>query len=137
MYVHIDYPHHSGYMIGCGACETRCHCTGEVGVEDCVYCQELKGTTETLESISTHDLKPGDIVLRHGMRLRLNGEGTVSRSHPTNEYSPTLWWNAEILNIDDVRADPTHAVPRSWIADGRWTVQGNGLARWTVERESA
>jgi len=85
----------------------------------------------TFENVSTHDLKDGDVIHRYGMRIQITGPGKVT-NHPTNEYSPTLWWDGQILNIGEVR--DTGYIPRSWIGDGRWTIQGNGLARWTVER---
>lgn len=137
MSTHIDYPHIPGYMIGCAACEEKCHCTGEQGAEDCVHCQEEHAQEENaigerLENVSTHELKSGDIVLAYGMRLLLSGDGTVSTGHPTTDPGPALWWSATILNIDEVREEPL--VPNAWIRDGKWTVQGNRLARWTVER---
>lgn len=32
---HSDYPHHPGYLVGCTACESRCHCDGEAA--QCVF----------------------------------------------------------------------------------------------------
>lgn len=32
---HVDYPHHPGRLVGCPACEARCHCTA--GSEVCVF----------------------------------------------------------------------------------------------------
>lgn len=32
---HVDYPHHPGFLVDCGACEARCHCTPRSAM--CVY----------------------------------------------------------------------------------------------------
>jgi hypothetical protein len=105
------------------------------------------------ESVTTHELKVGDRVLDAGMILRIDTEPVVSTAHPVNEYAPTLWTDAVIENWNDlVRAADTDRQIAGFIvgivrsdmaADGhrarngrapydvpRWTIQGNGLARW-------
>lgn len=81
--------------------------------------------------VSTPDLQVGDIVHTHGMRCLIETELTESRSHPPGCF----YVAARVLNRDDV---PSSHVPRSWTAqeDGvhRWTIQGNRLAGWHVER---
>jgi hypothetical protein len=32
---HVDYPHSPGYLFGCWACESECHC--RPGNAQCVY----------------------------------------------------------------------------------------------------
>lgn len=86
--------------------------------------------------LSTHELRDGDIVLVYGMRVRLDGAGNESKAHPQHEHSPTLYWDGVIENLAEVLADGY--VPKSFVRDGGlWTIQGNGLAHWTVERKSA
>lgn len=98
--------------------------------------------------IPTSQIRAGDVVLEHGMRVRidfireyeggLDGSGvpgmTVYGCHGT------------VLNLAEVRA--ARIVPMSflttdkwvegqgWTTDRRdaWTVQGNDLATWTVDK---
>jgi hypothetical protein len=101
-----------------------------------------KTTTGTVRlTVTTHDLRPGDVVLTHGMRVEIPADGmTVANTGPDN-YAPTLWASGRVLNPDDVARD--RIVPVAWLYDDhrggqrsepRWTIQGNGLARWYVER---
>lgn len=101
-------------------------------------------------SQTTHELQPGDLVITHGMRCLIDQDIVVSQSHPTNEFSPVLWTRAQVLNPEQVQAD--RFVPYGWLFDNhwvegrgwvrgdelgeqpRWTIQGNGLARWYVVR---
>ena len=81
---------------------------------------------------STHDLAPGDVVRSHGMRLLIDQE-LHHYPDPNDPWGPTITTRARCLNFDDI-TDPTL---RHWLTergDGiRWTIQGNGLARWFVE----
>jgi hypothetical protein len=95
---------------------------------------------------TTPELEQGDIVNCHGLRCLIDSEPQVSKGHPTNENSPTMWTQALVLNRDAV---PTEIVPVGWTADWkrpyarteplphdgqhRWTIQGNKLATWAVE----
>jgi hypothetical protein len=36
--VHADYPHEPGRLYDCEACESQCHCTGDPGHTQCVFC---------------------------------------------------------------------------------------------------
>jgi hypothetical protein len=89
----------------------------------------------TLVHVTTHGLRPGDVVLVDQMRLVIDRPIKTSTAHPQNEHSPTLYTPALCLNVDEV----TDAYLRQCLReDGdRWTVQGNGLARWTVERTTS
>jgi len=105
--------------------------------------------------LRTSELREGDIVLEHGMRLLIDQPIEVSKNHP--EVLPrwegedvgdghTRWTRALLLNRDEV---PYDLVPFSWTADWkrntrydgvphdgqhRWVVQGNDRASWRVER---
>lgn len=84
--------------------------------------------------LNTHELQAGDVVITHGMRVQLNGTPTVW--WPTGPRDPQAgqtvsWTDTTVLNRDEVEAG--NYVPMGFIANG-WTVQGNRLARWTVER---
>ena len=91
---------------------------------------------------TTPELVKGDIVQCHGMRVLIDGEPVKSRSHPGDS---TYYYTGLVLNRDEV---PNAAVPVGWTADWkrnarheplphngehRWTIQGNELARWSVE----
>ena len=98
----------------------------------------------------TSELREGDVVNCHGMRCLIDRPIEISRSHPHREGvgdGKTRYTQALVLNREDV---PTAVVPIGWTADWkrnaryeqqphdgehRWTIQGNDLARWHVERE--
>ena len=91
-------------------------------------------TTELL-TLTTHDLRVGDIVRSHGMRILLDHEPTIwvdNGGTGRTVYS----WSGLVTNEADVLA--TNLIPRSWMhhdsTEARWNVQGNELARWNVER---
>lgn len=95
-------------------------------------------------TLSTPELRKGDVVTCHGLRCLLDSEPQLSRSHPGTS---TFYCLALVLNRDEV---PNEVVPVAWTADWdrgrsrheprphdgehRWTIQGNDLARWSVER---
>jgi hypothetical protein len=89
-----------------------------------------------LVSKVTSELRPGDLVRHHGMRLRVTEEPFVATGHHMNDQAPAFGevrlTRAEVENIDDPAIDPF--VRRLLDADSpTWTIQGNDLARWTVE----
>ena len=93
-------------------------------------------------TLKTSELREGDIVLEHGMRVRLDsGVRTPESEHGTVYSRP-----GTVLNLDEVRE--AKIIPPSFLGDGEkwvegrgwttdrddsWTVQGNDLAHWTVE----
>lgn len=94
-------------------------------------------------TVTTSELRRGDIVNCHGMRCLIDREIEVSRSHPDRPGvgdGKTRWTQARVLNRRDV---PCEAVPMSWTLDWdrngtpdgthRWTIQGNDNALWAVE----
>lgn len=111
------------------------------------------------ESITTHDIRVGDLILNYGMRIRVDQEPQQT-NHPVNEWSPTLATAAVIENWDEmveasktdisvagfivgmVRGDmsPDGLRPRNGLepyTEPRWVIQGNGLARWPRAIEEA
>lgn len=87
--------------------------------------------TEELEKVTTDQLQPGDLVLSHGMRIRL-GE----RNEYAGSYGGTAWWfPGTVENMSEVY-QPDHVTAGLLKADGQWTIQGNELATWwrVVER---
>lgn len=103
----------------------------------------MNSTTLTL---STSELREGDVVICHGLRCLIDRPLEVSTAHPGYE---TRWTQALVLNRDEV---PNEIVPVHWTSDWkrnardearphdgehRWTIQGNDLARWSVERAPA
>lgn len=98
-------------------------------------------------TVKTSELRDGDIVLTHGMRCLIDRPLQISNSHPVaRDGSRCRWTQALVLNREEV---PGHVVPVSWTADWdrnrrgddlphdgehRWTIQGNDLASWYVER---
>lgn len=102
----------------------------------------MTGTLTTIRKTSS-ELVQGDIVLTHGMRVRLD-EGGPATSHI---HDGVTAWRGTVLNMDEVKAAgivpmsflrslDTHYVPGvGHVADrtDEWRVQGNDLASWTVE----
>ena len=96
--------------------------------------------------IRISELRVGDIVLDHGMRLLVDRPVEISKSHPVaSDGSFCRYTQALVLNRDD---PATAAVPRSWTADWkrngeqtphdgehRWTIQSNDRMTWRVERD--
>jgi len=72
---------------------------------------------------TTHELREGDIVRSHGMRLLIDQEIEV--------YDDTRATSALILNPEEVIE--IGFVPRRWIERGRWRIQGNEKARWRID----
>ncbi len=99
------------------------------------------------ETITTHDIRPGDIILSHGMVLLVDSEPRVSKGHGVTEYGGECKVTAAlVLNWEEVQAT-ADALLVSFIRDDmapdghaarngrrntepRWTIQGNGLAQW-------
>jgi hypothetical protein len=94
----------------------------------------------TTQTVKTSQLRIGDVVLAHGLRLLIDRPLLQSTAHPVST-GPTLYTQALVLNRDDV---PNSVVPISWTREWnrsgpdndehRWTVQGNDLAQWMIER---
>ena len=84
------------------------------------------------ESITTHDIRKGDVVWTTGLRL-LVLDDPHETNHPINEYSPTLAVNSRILNWDKVKSLVGGLAGRDAAGNRYWRIQGNGLARWTRE----
>lgn len=91
------------------------------------------------EGITTHDIRIGDRIANYGMVLVVDREPRQT-SHPENGGGTTLATRAVIENwpalveraaLGDSTAQYITALADK-DADGiaRWTIQGNGWARW-------
>lgn len=87
--------------------------------------------------VTTSQLAVGDIVLSHGMRVRLDERNVYGEAYGNLE--PVYAFVGTVLNMDEVRAD--RLVPLSFLRhsarpgrDDVWIVQGNELAIWIIER---
>lgn len=119
---------------------------------------------QLLHGVPTQNLRAGDIVLCHSMRVRLGTlrtyhggsysgrhgtEGRCTQGHGpagTDSCCVVYSWSGTVLNLDEVRA--AGIVPVSWLRtekwvdgsgwatdrDNQWTVQGNFRATWDIER---
>ncbi|GAA2609813.1 hypothetical protein SMC26_39595 [Actinomadura fulvescens] len=95
---------------------------------------------ETLR-LDTTELREGDVVVDHGMRVRLDRPVFIPSDKPDVRA-----WVGFVENLPEVIAE--EYVPRSFLTRsendpetggmrevfGRWNVQGNELATWHVER---
>ncbi|BBX82153.1 hypothetical protein [Mycolicibacterium aubagnense] len=103
------------------------------------------------EMITTHDLRLGDVILSDGMVLKIDQEPQQT-CHPVDNAAAgiTLATRALIVNWDDMveRAKVDTYITgfivgrvrdemnRGAINEPRWTIQGNGWARWTRALEA-
>lgn len=102
--------------------------------------------TETLW-LDTSELREGDVILDCGMRILLRGE----REEYERSQGTVYGWEGLVTNPEHVKAEGF--VPYAWLfpnvwgkganggwgidydAEPTWRVQGNTLARWSVERK--
>ncbi len=100
------------------------------------------------ETITTHDIRKGDILRSDGMDLLIDSDPQVSKAHPVTDYGGAcVYVAARVLNWEEVQAtgdrllvsfiksdmSPTGDRARNGKAPydvPRWTIQGNGLAQW-------
>jgi hypothetical protein len=112
---------------------------------------------------TTPELREGDLLLHHGMKLRLAREivrkpcceghergPEYGHCDPEDGHGETVAFIGIITNPDDpdvdefalnlARGERLHRDANGrWVPDGDdllWTVQGNALARWAVIDES-
>lgn len=97
--------------------------------------------TTTIQHLDTTQLRCGDVVLNHGMRILLDQPRTVI-NHPDRDV---VHFSGKVLNPDDVRDDQllwSFLHTEEWdsnrncwvrVYTGRYSIQGNQHARWTVE----
>lgn len=95
----------------------------------------------TTKAVKASDLKTGDIVLTHGLRVRLN-EVKQAPAHDQQEdliaegLSPMVTWSVgTVLNAEEAVKD---GFPNGYLgtaADGTrtWQVQSNDRCPWAVE----
>ncbi|WP_370418933.1 hypothetical protein AB8O64_10785 [Streptomyces sp. QH1-20] len=83
-------------------------------------------------------LAEGDIVLTHGMRVRLDTRTTRKDSGYT-----VYTWSGTVMNLDEVREEGHVPMPwlRTWKGglvdrEDAWTIQGNRFANWLVANPS-
>lgn len=96
------------------------------------------------EEITTHDIKVGDLILNHGMRLRVDQEPQPTRHLVDSAAGVTLATAARIENWDEVVEEAKtgdHCASAFIVGQARqddegvarWVIQGNGWATWTRE----
>lgn len=103
--------------------------------EACEHCQARPET----QTVNTGELRPGDVVLTHGMRVRIDDV----REYATGPGERAWTCQGTVLNVADVIAQ--RIIPPSFletygysdefhvIRRDAWTVQGNTRAHWIVE----
>ena len=86
-------------------------------------------------TMPVRQMRVGDIVHDHGMRCLVVAEPTRSTSHPTHAGG-CYFTSAVVVNRDDVPNDhvPYSFTPRDDAGQARWSLQGNDLATYVVER---
>ena len=99
------------------------------------------------ESITTHEIQQGDVIRSNGMLLLVDRE-VRQTFHPVTEYGgATFAADARVLNWEEVQetgdsllvnfirsdmAEESHRTRNGLqpFTEPRWTIQGNGIARW-------
>lgn len=95
-------------------------------------------TTNVTSKLSS-ELRQGDIVQAHGMRVELDREVRSYESPYSDRYGLTYSVRGRVLNHADMETiDPwifTMSLPWDDSDDNqpRWTIQGNDLVSWAVE----
>lgn len=93
----------------------------------------------TTESVTTHDLREGDIVRHYGMRILIDSRGQDAGHPDYPERGATVWFHGTVLNPSQVNAD---LVPVGWRSSDsctrcergqHWQIQGNRRATWARE----
>ena len=98
------------------------------------------------QRMDTSQLRPGDLVLNYGMKIRVDAVHAVE--DPTSHGGVVYVCPGTVLNVEE--AVEIHDIPRSFMWDnerfvhgpghGRedfWNVQGNDLATWSIVRTEA
>lgn len=109
----------------------------EDGSADAPVLKDLRPATTTVLRNSS-ELRQGDVVRYHGMRVRLD----ELNCPPYTGYGQALVysWRGTVLNLHDVHAEGH--VPKSFlrrwegsrlVREDVWTVQGNESVQWSVE----
>ena len=85
----------------------------------------------TRMTVPSSDLRAGDVVLTHGMRVLIDAPRLYD-SHASNrdEYPTVTAARGVVVNYNDL----PESMRRMVGARAEWTIQGNDLATWTVER---
>jgi hypothetical protein len=96
----------------------------------------------TTINLDTSELREGDVVRAHGLRCLIDGP-IESSEYEDDPRGRVYFTHALVLNRADVSFD---AVPETFTrqttgwpeyqptGEHRWTIQGNILKRWNVER---
>lgn len=82
---------------------------------------------------NTLELVTGDVIKFYGAKLRMT-ERTVYPGGPGAPYGDTVQFRTECMNPEEVKANSgiLYGWPAQMVIDGKWIVQGNRLAMWTV-----
>jgi len=103
-------------------------------IETCTTEPETARTV-TLTGVKSSDLRAGDVVCAHGVRV-LIPQPTTHEAWTDPERTMqgrTIYYAVgTILNRDDLRDDVSRYLGPTRM---EWTIQGNDLTTWTVDRE--
>lgn len=92
-----------------------------------------------IQSLNTTEIRKGDVVRVHGMRVLIDVDPIISEPWGGTENGFVYAWVGLVLNPEDRPI----GLPRDWLyrdrmgqprTEPRWNVQGNKLSRWSVER---
>ncbi|WBP87018.1 hypothetical protein [Kitasatospora cathayae] len=120
------------------SCPTHPQASGRAGDEK----YHTDGRCQRHTEMSTDQLRKGDVVITHGMRVLLEEEPRVYPKGDRTVYA----FDGRVANLEEVKAHGhvpldylrTHkwVDGQGWVTDREdmWQIQGNELARWTVER---
>ena len=91
--------------------------------------------TVTLTGVKSSDLRAGDVVCAHSVRVRIPQPIAYEAwTDPERTMQGRTFYFAvgTILNRDDLRDDVARYLGPTRM---EWTIQGNDLTTWTVDRD--
>lgn len=100
-----------------------------------------------LQQVITLDLRPGDVVVTWGMRVRIDGPRSVTYQDPGRLGEPVYLWPGKVVNMEEIRSAGvidmrlferkmyTSAIGWYLEETDDWVVKGDNLANWRVERD--
>ena len=105
-------------------------------------CYAARGATLTAMSniptviVKTSELREGDVVRAHGLRMLIDQPIRVSTCHEYHEHRGHVLCTRALVITPERIEDIEDSMLRMFVRQdgGRWGIQGNDLATWCVER---
>lgn len=93
------------------------------------------------QAVNTHELREGDLVLTHGMRVLVSNRTTHQHGHSRM----VVHFDGKVLNPEEadalglvhkgMRTLPYYLAKEDFPAGTYWAIQGNDWAHWMIETD--